>query len=60
MRAQACCWQVPATRTMRRIPTTRGIVRSIDGGATWTLAQQSNDGVYGFHSFVGLGVAGFA
>lgn len=37
-----------------------GILRSIDGGTTWTLAQQSNDGVYGVHSFVGLGAAGFA
>lgn len=37
-----------------------GILRSVDGGATWTLAQQSNDGVNGFHSFTGLGVAGFA
>jgi len=37
-----------------------GILRSADGGATWTLAQQSNDGVAGSHSFVGLGVAGFA
>ena len=37
-----------------------GILRSADGGATWTLAQQSNDGVAGHHTFVGLGVAGFA
>src|SRR6185437_4282151 len=37
-----------------------GILRSIDGGTTWTLAQQSNDGTNGFHSFAGLGVAGFA
>ena len=37
-----------------------GILRSADGGATWTLAQESNDGVAGHHSFVGLGVAGFA
>jgi len=37
-----------------------GILRSVDGGATWTLAEQSNDGTNGFHSFVGLGVAGFA
>ncbi len=37
-----------------------GILRSVDGGATWTLAQQSNDGVNGLHSFTGLGVAGFA
>ena len=38
----------------------QGILRSSDGGATWTLAQESNDGVAGHHSFVGLGVAGFA
>ncbi len=37
-----------------------GILRSADGGATWTLVQESNDGVAGHHSFVGLGVAGFA
>ena len=37
-----------------------GILRSPDGGVTWTLAQQSNDGVAGHHSFVGLAVAGFA
>ena len=37
-----------------------GILRSADGGVTWTLAQESHDGVAGHHSFVGLGVAGFA
>jgi hypothetical protein len=37
-----------------------GILRSADGGLTWTLAQESEDGVAGTHSFVGLGVAGFA
>jgi hypothetical protein len=37
-----------------------GILRSTDGGETWTLAQQSNDGVAGNHSFAGLSVAGFA
>jgi hypothetical protein len=37
-----------------------GILRSADGGVTWTLAQESNDGVAGHHTFVGLGVAGFA
>jgi len=37
-----------------------GILRSADGGATWTLIQESHDGVAGEHSFVGLGVAGFA
>jgi len=37
-----------------------GILRSADGGATWTLAQYSSDGVNGEHSWVGLGMAGFA
>jgi hypothetical protein len=37
-----------------------GILRSADGGTTWTLIQESHDGVAGEHSFVGLGVAGFA
>jgi len=37
-----------------------GILRSADGGVTWTLVQESHDGVAGAHSFVGLGVAGFA
>jgi hypothetical protein len=37
-----------------------GILRSGDGGVTWTLAQESHDGVAGNHTFVGLGVAGFA
>ena len=37
-----------------------GILRSVDGGLTWTLAQESHDGAAGNHSFVGLGVAGFA
>lgn len=37
-----------------------GILRSADGGVTWTLIPGSRDGVYGNHSFVGLGVAGFA
>ena len=37
-----------------------GILRSADGGNTWTLIQQSNDGVAGNHSFAGLSVAGFA
>lgn len=37
-----------------------GILRSPDGGATWTLIQHSNDGVAGNHSFVSLGAAGFA
>lgn len=37
-----------------------GLIRSADGGATWTLTQQSNDGANGVHSFVGLGFAGLA
>lgn len=37
-----------------------GILRSADGGLTWTLVQGSHDGVAGNHSFVGLGSAGFA
>jgi len=37
-----------------------GILRSADGGVTWTLAQQSLDGVAGNHSFFGLSVSGFA
>ncbi len=40
-----------------------GLLRSADGGATWTLIPYSNDVVSGVtihHSFVGLGVAGFA
>ncbi|MDE3104782.1 MAG: choice-of-anchor D domain-containing protein [Acidobacteriota bacterium] len=37
-----------------------GILRSTDGGATWSLITQSQDGVAGNHSFVGLGIAGFA
>jgi hypothetical protein len=37
-----------------------GILRSPDGGVTWTLAQQSLDGATGNHSFFGLSVAGLA
>lgn len=37
-----------------------GILRSTDGGQTWALAQRSNDGTNGTHSFIGLGSAGFA
>ncbi len=37
-----------------------GILRSADGGLTWTMAPGSNDGVSGHHSFIGLSVAGFA
>ena len=37
-----------------------GILRSPDGGLTWTLAQNSNDGASGNHNFFGLSVAGLA
>ena len=37
-----------------------GLLRSGDGGLTWTLIQNSQDGVAGNHSFSGLGFAGFA
>lgn len=37
-----------------------GVLRSADGGNTWTLIQGSHDGVAGNHSFVGLSFAGFA
>ena len=37
-----------------------GILRSIDGGLTWALIQNSHDGTAGNHSFTGLGFAGFA
>jgi hypothetical protein len=37
-----------------------GILRSADGGLTWTLTQGSLDGANGNHSFVGLSVAGIA
>jgi hypothetical protein len=37
-----------------------GILRSDDGGVTWTLIQLAHDGVAGDHTFVGLGFAGFA
>lgn len=37
-----------------------GILRSADGGLTWTLISQSNDGVNGLHPFSGLSVAGIA
>jgi hypothetical protein len=37
-----------------------GLLRSADGGLTWTLIQNSHDGVAGNHSFLGLGFAGFA
>ena len=37
-----------------------GILRSADGGVTWSLIAGSRDGLYGNHSFMGLGFAGFA
>ena len=37
-----------------------GILRSTDGGLTWTLIRNSHDGTGGNHSFAGLGFAGFA
>lgn len=37
-----------------------GILRSNDGGSTWTLIQNSQDQTEGRHSFIGLGFAGFA
>ena len=37
-----------------------GLLRSADGGLTWSIIQNSHDGVGGNHSFVGEGFAGFA
>jgi hypothetical protein len=37
-----------------------GLLRSADGGLTWTLIQQSQDGANGDHSFIGLATAGIA
>jgi hypothetical protein len=37
-----------------------GILRSADGGNTWTIAQGSKDGVAGNHTFFGMSVAGLA
>jgi hypothetical protein len=37
-----------------------GILRSDDGGLTWTLIQEAMDGTDGNPSFLGLGFAGFA
>ncbi len=37
-----------------------GLLRSADGGLTWTLIQISQDGVNGDHSFIGLATAGIA
>jgi hypothetical protein len=37
-----------------------GLLRSADGGATWTLVSVSQDGVNGQHAFAGLATAGIA
>ena len=37
-----------------------GLLRSADGGLTWTLIQNSQDGLASNHLFSGLGFAGFA
>ena len=37
-----------------------GVLRSMDGGLTWSLVPGSQDGDTGQHSFAGLGFAGFA
>jgi len=37
-----------------------GILRSADGGLTWTLIFESHDGVNGNHSFAGLSTAAIA
>jgi hypothetical protein len=37
-----------------------GLLRSADGGITWTLIDEAHDGATGNHSFLGLGFAGFA
>lgn len=37
-----------------------GLLRSADGGATWTLIQAANDGTAGDHFWIGLGFAGIA
>lgn len=37
-----------------------GLLRSADGGLTWTLIQGSQDGTSGNHSFTGLATAGIA
>ena len=37
-----------------------GLLRSADNGVTWTLIQESQDGIAGNHLFTGLGFAGFA
>jgi hypothetical protein len=37
-----------------------GILRSTNGGSTWTLISNSHDGANGNHSFAGLATAGIA
>ena len=37
-----------------------GILRSADGGTTWTVVQTSTDGAAGNHTLAGLGFAAFA
>ncbi len=37
-----------------------GLLRSPDGGQTWTLITGSRDGLHGNHSFAGLATAGLA
>ena len=37
-----------------------GLLRSADGGLTWTLIDESHDGANGNHSFQGLATAGLA
>ncbi len=37
-----------------------GLLRSVDGGLTWTLNQISQDGAAGTHTWTGLSFAGFA
>ena len=37
-----------------------GLLRSADGGLTWTLIQGSQDGANGKHSFIGLSTAAIA
>jgi len=38
----------------------QGLLRSTDGGLTWSLIAGSHDGVNGNHSFIGLATAGLA
>lgn len=37
-----------------------GVLRSTDGGLTWSVVQGSHDGANGNHSFIGLATAGLA